>query len=332
MLLWLAGRAQYDFGDIEGVLKKNQKQLGGAAVVLVYKDSQTIYKKESMDFSARVQMPLGDCSEWLTAALVMTFVDQGQISLDDPVGKYLPIFNSYLKRYVTIRHCLSHTTGIENNKGILSKISQPKIYATLEEMVNAYAGKEISNNPGVEFSYGYIGPAIAARVLEVVGKKSFERLLSDRILHPLKMRQTSFFSDNGDAPNPSTGGIATPNDYMNFLVMILHKGVFEGKRILSEAAITEMQKSQFATLPVKYTPKAMEGSAYGLGEWIEEKDAAGNAVLVSCSGPGGPWAWIDKCRNYAALIFVRKPQSDPKKGVYTQVKAVIADKVQNNCR
>ena len=48
------------------------------------------------------------------------------------------------------------------------------------------------------------------------------------------------------------------NDYINFLSMILNKGMFEGKKILSEASVAEMQKPQFTTLPVKYIPKETE--------------------------------------------------------------------------
>ncbi len=42
-----------------------------------------------------------------------------KIESDDPVSKYLPIFDKYMKSYVTIRQCLAHTTGIENDKGIV---------------------------------------------------------------------------------------------------------------------------------------------------------------------------------------------------------------------
>ena len=253
----------------------------------------------------------------------MTLVDQGKISLDDPVSKYIPVLDKYMKSYITIRQCLAHTTGIDNAKGGLAKMMERKKYESLEEEANAIAAKEISNNPGKEFAYGSSGLNLAARVAEIVSKKSFDRLVQEKIIRPLKMRATTFTNDNGSAPNPSGGAQSTANDYMNFLIMILNKGVFEGKRILSEEAIAEMQKNHFPGLPVKFTPKAAEGFEYGLGEWIQEKDANGNATVVSSPGLFGTWPYIDKCRNYAAIIFVKTLLGEQKKDVYLQFKEAV---------
>ena len=206
LLFFQFSYAQTDFSNVDALLKQNQKLLGNGVVAMIYKDGKVIYQKElGEDFKAKTQAPIASCSKWLTAALVMIFVDEGKIKLDDPVSKYIPLFDKYMKSYVTIRQCLSHTTGIENEKGGLMKILQRKKYASLEEEVNAYAAKEISNNAGTEFHYGTIGINVAGRVLEVVSKKSFDRLIQDKLLRPLKMRATSFVDEGGNAPNPSGG-------------------------------------------------------------------------------------------------------------------------------
>ena len=83
------------------------------------------------------------------------------------------------------------------------------------------------------------------------------------------MRATNFVDDEGGSVNPSSGVKTTANDYINFLSMLLNKGMFEGKKILSEESIAEMQKPQFTSLPVKYLPKEVEGMRYGLGLWID---------------------------------------------------------------
>ncbi len=56
----------------------------------------------------------------------MTFVDQGKISLDDPVANYLPIYAKYAKSYLTIRHCLANTTGMADEKGGIEKFFSEK--------------------------------------------------------------------------------------------------------------------------------------------------------------------------------------------------------------
>lgn len=324
--------AQSDFSEADALLQKNQKMLGNNVVALVYKDGKIIHQKELGEFNAKTQVPIASSSKWLTAALVMMFVDEGKISLDDPVAKYLPVFNSYMKSYVTIRQCLAHTTGIENDKGSLLKIVQRKKYTTLEEEVNAYAAKEISNNAGTEFHYGTIGLNIAGRVLEVITKKTFDRIIVEKLLRPLKMRGTTFVDEGGNASNPSGGARSTANDYINFLSMILNKGMFEGKRILSEKAIEEMQKPQFTNLPVKFTPKLAEGLHYGLGEWIQEEDASGKSTVVSCPGLFGTWPYVDKCRNYAAIIFVKSILAEQKKDFALQFKGAVDQVVGGGCQ
>ena len=322
--------SQYDFSGVDQFLQRNQKALGNNVVALVYKDGKIIYKKEiGEDFTAKIQAPIASSSMWLTAAMVMTFVDQGKISLDDPVSKYIPLFNKYLKSYVTIRHCLSHTTGIDRESG-RGKPNSSK-FNTLEEEVNSIAGREISNNPGMEFFYGNYGLTIAARVCEIVGKKTFERLIQERITRPLKMRGTNFTNDNGKAPGPADGAQSTAADYMNFLIMILNKGMFDTKRVLSEAAVEEMQKIQATELPIKYTPKIAEGFNYGLGEWIMESDPSGKPISVGSPGLFGTWPYVSICRQYAAIIFVKSLLNDQKKDLSLQFKDLI-DEQMGECK
>jgi CubicO group peptidase (beta-lactamase class C family) len=332
LLFFQFSYSQTDFTQADAVLQKNQKLLGNGVVALVYKDGKIIYTKELGEFNAKTQAPIASCSKWLTAALVMQFVDEGKLNLDDPVNKYLPIFDKYMKSYVTIRQCLAHATGIESDKSLLKMIQRSGKYASLEEQVNAFAAKEISNNAGTEFHYGTIGLNIAGRVIEVITKKTFDRVIQEKLLRPLKMRATSFTNESGYAPNPSGGARSTANDYMNFLSMILNKGMFEGKKILSEKAIEEMQKPQFTNLPVKFTPKVAEGLHYGLGEWIQEEDAQGNSTVVSSPGLFGTWPYIDKCRNYAAIVFVKSLLSEQKKDIMMQFKGAVDEAIGGGCK
>src|SRR4030095_14450723 len=158
--------SQSGFTAIDDILQKNQKALGGDLVALAWKDGKLFYQKTMGEFTPKTAAPIASCSKWLTAALVMIFVDEGKLSLDDPIGKYLPIFEKYMKGYITIRNCLSHTTGIESDAIGIRTIIQRNRFASLEEEVNAIASKrEIVANPSKEFSYNNIGLNIAGRVL-----------------------------------------------------------------------------------------------------------------------------------------------------------------------
>jgi CubicO group peptidase (beta-lactamase class C family) len=324
---------QYNFSEVDDLLAKNQKLLGGDVIAMIYKDGKIVYKKElSKEFTVKTQAPIASCSKWLTAALVMMFVDEGKLSLDDPVIKYIPLFGSYSKKYITIRNCLSHTTGIHAEPPGLKSILQDKKFSTLEEEVNAFAKREIERNPGEMFFYSNVGLNIAGRILEIISKKTFDRLIQDRLLRPLKMRNTTFYIDYSQAFNPSGGALSSANDYMNFLTMILNKGVFEGKRILSEKAILEMQKMQTGNAVVKYAPKVAEGYNYGLGEWIVEPGTNGNAAVVSSPGLFGTFPLVDNCRGYACIFFVKTLLTEQKKELYVSLKEAIDQQIPATCK
>jgi len=324
LLIWLTPLAQpsktapSSSPEMDAFLTTNQKVFGNDIIAMAYQNGKLVYKKELEkeigDFNGRVQVPAGVASQWLVAATVMAYVDDGKISLDDKVSKYIPIFARYMKTYITIRNCLSFTTGIHADQPGPLKILEKSKYPDLETEVDAFASKrDIETNPGTQVFYSQIGPDIAARILEVVTKKTFDRCVQDKILRPCKMRSTSFTNDNGLVTNAADGAVTTANDYINFLGMLLNKGTFEGKKVLSEKSVAEMETIQFATIPVKYMPKEAAGLKLGLGCWVE------NGSLVTSLNTDGFWPYLDRSLNYAALLVPRKPL-EPKKELYVQFK------------
>lgn len=331
LLFFQLSMGQPNFSELDRKLENAKKELGGNAVAVIYKDGKIIYQKNLGEFNSKTQAPIASCSKWLTAALVMSFVDQGKLSLDDKVSKFLPIFIKYSKGYITIKDCLSHLTGIESEPLKLLSLFAGKKYATLEAEVNDFASKkEIQSNPGIEFRYSNIGLNIAGRVLEVMTKRSFEQLMQEYITRPLEMRSTNFSSFN--SMNPSGGAISTAGDYINFLSMILNKGVFKGKRILSEKAITEMQTSRTTPSMIKYAPKAAEGFNYGFGEWIMEADENGLGTVLGSPGLFGTWPMVDKCRGYACIFFTKGILGEEKKELYLSMKTSIDEQLKSTCK
>jgi CubicO group peptidase (beta-lactamase class C family) len=322
LLIWLHPMAQPSKSApssspaMDAFLTGNQKLFGNDFIALAYKDGKIVYKKEFEkemgDFNIRAQAPAGIASQWLVAATVMAYVDEGKISLDDKVSKYIPIFAKYMKSWITIRNCLSFTTGIHAEPPGPLKLLEKSKYPDLETEVDAFASKrDIETNPGTQVFFSQIGPDIAARVLEVVTKKTFDRCVSDKILRPCKMRGTSFTNENGFVNNAADGAITTANDYINFLGMLLNKGVFEGKQVLSEKSVAEMETIQFATIPVKYMPKEGTGLKLGLGCWID------NGGTITSLNMDGFYPYLARRHNYAALLIPRKPV-EPKKELYIQ--------------
>lgn len=315
LLIFQTAVAQ-DLGGLDAIIDKRQKEYKGKLAVMVWKDT-VLYQKYTGDLAANTQMNMGYASAWFTAALAMSFVDQGKISLDDPVTKYLPIFGKYAKSYLTIRHCLANTTGLSGDKAGMEKLFAKNKFETLEEMVNSYASsREIVNNPGEAFSYNAIGTNIVGRVLEVVGKKSFDRLMADKIFRPLKMKRSTFTSDR--VVNPAMGALSTANDYIIFLSMLLNKGTLNGKQILTEASVAELQKIQTGQAKIVSVPPLLQGYAYGLGNWIGE----GGHLFTSPGLPGG-WPYINTQKKYAAVVFGETKEKEENKELYSEVMELL---------
>lgn len=319
MLFLQAAFSQKNFGELEKAIESRKAILGNDLVVMLTSGDSIIYEKDHGDFNNKTVVPIASCSKWLTAALVMQMVDEGKISLDDKVSKYLPVFESYGKAYITIRHCLSHMTGIQSEGIRLLKLFERRKFNTLDEEVTEFAKKEIQNNPGVEFRYSNIGLNIAARVVEVVTKKKFDALIKQRLFTPLGMRHTTFSTLDGSAPNPSGGAKSTAADYTKFLQMLLANGKYGDKQIISEASIAEMRKVQITKEQIKYAPKAAEGFLYALGSW----SLPGDAQVLACPGLFGTWPMVDFSRGYACIFFVKSFLGEQKADAYLELKKVI---------
>jgi CubicO group peptidase (beta-lactamase class C family) len=331
LLFFQAGFAQYNFHDLDQEWQARQKLLGKDAVIMLSNKDTIIYKKESGDFNAKTVAPIASCSKWLTAALVMQFVDEGKLSLDDKIGKWLPEFDRYGKSFITIRLCLSHGTGIKDEGSLLKKLQDRRKYSSLEEEVNSFAAKDIRVNAGQDFWYGNIGLNIAGRILEIISRKKFDVLIKQKLFAPLTMRRTSFTTMDASAINPSGGAVSTAEEYMKFLMMLLNKGKYGDKQILTEESVETLRQVQTGSVKIAYAPKAAEGFGYALGSWVvEEKD--GKATALASPGLFGTWPMLDFCRGYAYIVFVKNLLGEERADAHMGLKKVIDEQMPSACR
>lgn len=358
LLLLQPAFSQYNWTALDKKLEDNQKLLGNNVVCMLWKGDSLVYKKEMGDFNSQTQAPIASCSKWLTAALVMQFADEGKLTLDDKVAKYIPEFDKNGKADITIRQCLCHMTGIADDKNFLKRILERRKFASLEEEVSSFAKREMRAAPGSDFWYGNVGLNIAGRVLEIISKKKFEVLIKTKLFTPLGMTKTTFTDEKGGPVNPSGGARSTAEDYMKFLVMILNKGKYNGQQILSENAVNEMMQVQDKPEQIKYAPKAAEGYTYALGSWVVEQTEKTELLLdgkplnkpnvpynpnvvtkitataTSLASPGlfGTWPMIDFCRGYVYICFVKKFLGDQRAEVHKEVKKIIDEQISSLCK
>jgi len=166
---------------------------------------------------------IASMSKAMTASAVMMLVDEGKISLDDPVEKYLPVFMGQMvlaaadatrgsaqastesdsarkenasaklettKHPITIREILSHTSGLpfssKREVGALDVLP-------LKMAVMSYAAEPLQSQPGTQYSYSNEGINTAARIVEVVSGMPFEDFMQQRLFSPLGMKDTTFW-------------------------------------------------------------------------------------------------------------------------------------------
>ena len=295
--------SQGKFDEVARLLKSKRSVLGGNVCMLVSQNNEIVFEQNLGDYNRNTPVRIASCSKWLTAALIATFIDEGRISPDDSLGKFLPVFSSYGKGSITIGQCMSHTTAIESGEITFRSLLERRKFKSLEDELNSFVAKPTMGEPGKVFAYGNIGLNIVGHILEIISHKDFETLFQERIAKPLGMKNTSFSDDK--VVNPSGGAVSTPMDYMNFMNMLLNKGVFNGKRILGTEVISQMQRIRTENVNVIYRPAEAKFLDYGWGEWILERNAVGESTVLSSPGLFGTYPWIDIQRNYAAIIFVK---------------------------
>ncbi len=332
LLFFQVVNSQSRWSELDEALLANQKLLGNNISVMIADKDSLLFKKDLGDFNSKTLAPVASSSKWLTAALVMVLVDEGKLSLDEPVVRYIPEFEKYFKNYITLRHCLSHMTGISDEGGFLKRFFQRKKFNSLEEEVNSFASREIRANPGTDFWYGNIGLNIAGRVIEVVTKRRFDLVIKQRLFNPLAMRRTSFTTMDGSVINPSGGAQSTAEDYMKFLQMLLNKGKVGDKQVLSQESVEELMKLQTAEIKVGYAPESAKGYGYALGSWVIEEGKNGTANALASPGLFGVWPLIDFCRGYAYLVFVKNLLGEERAEAHKELKAIVDKQLPDKCQ
>ncbi len=375
LLLFQFSNAQ-NFSGVDNWLDNNISELGGRAVVLIYKDGKIIYSKEQNEISRKqkfgakwlakktgkeadlnnftvdTKQRIASCSKWLTAALAMTFVDEGNLNLEDTIGKFLPVMTAHNKGKIKVWQCFSHLTGIKqvgvaatmngsdddsgdepekklSLKEKLKKFKNKKDngWNTMQEAIDSIAYAPMEGEPGKTFHYGNAGLQIIAAILEKLSNKDFETIFQERIAKPLQMNNTDF--GNVKVPLAAGGAYSTPNDYLNFLKMILNEGKFNGKQILSKQSIIDMQKNcVLQDTKVVYSPTEAGNWGYGFGEWVMD-DATENKRSNAITSPGlfGTFPWVDNGKKYCAILFTFNIKSKGRHERYTELKKLVDDAI-----
>jgi CubicO group peptidase (beta-lactamase class C family) len=136
-----------------------------------------------------------------TTTAILLLADEGALAVDDPVSKYLPVFAERGKEAITLRHLLTHTSGLKPWRAFHELLLE-KERRTGERLIGTPAGRESVidrilrsgpvHEPGAAAVYGDLDFIVLGAVIEAVTRQSLDDFCSERIFRPLAMNDTFF--------------------------------------------------------------------------------------------------------------------------------------------
>jgi CubicO group peptidase (beta-lactamase class C family) len=285
-------------------------------------------------------------SKPVTAMAVMRLVDQGRITLDDPVQKYLPEFTGDGRERITVRNLLSHSSGLPDM--LPDNIELRKRHAPLKDFVSGALRTPLLFPPGTRVSYQSMGILLASEIVERVSGTSLDRFLQREVFGPLKMRHSSMgigkrkIEDTVQCDLPARGELrmqdadaswnwnssywrnlgvpwggmhTTVGDINRLLQAMLEKG----RPILKPALGESMIANQNPQLD----------KPWGLGWAVGENalyDGASPKVFGH-SGSTGTLCWADPDRKLTFVLFTNRPLDNDPGQFLRQVAKAVSDSV-----
>lgn len=290
---------------------------------------------------------------------IMMLVEDGLLVLSEPVAKFIPEFARQkvgvenhgklelvdVQRPMTVQDLLRHTSGITYDHTGNSMVQQLYRESRLRsrKITNAEHAAMVAElplicQPGAEWNYSR-STDILGRIIEVVSGKTLGAYLTERILAPLQMAETAFFTGEENAtrlaeafptdpwsgedvklfnmlekPAMESGGgglVSTTMDYARFCQMLLGKGTLDGARIIGRKTL-ELMASDHLSPHVKINGELVPpGHGFGLGFAVRRQAGIapflGSAGQFFWSGMAGTFFWIDPQEDLFAVFMMQGP-------------------------
>lgn len=343
-------RVSVDRGDVPG------------AVVLVVSPEGVLYHEAfgRQDAARGVAMRtdtifrIASMTKPLTSLVALMLIEEGRLGLDDEVGRYLPAWKAPAvitsvdaagrattrpaTTPITIRHLLTHTSGIGY------AWSHPSLAAIQQAAGTADLDLPLVNEPGERWMYG-ASTRVLGHVIETIAGTPIDAVLAERLTGPLGMVDTGFAvtaaqqarlvtihqrldgrlteQPNGAVFPPSVRGdgglVSTAADYGRFLRMLLNAGMHDGRRIAPASAIGAMTTNHLGARTVerqvaadrmrsKPYPLGAGADTWGLGFQLAARSPdplARSEGSYSWAGINNTHFWVDPVRRVAVVVLAQ---------------------------
>lgn len=198
------------------------EEVPGMAVA-VAQDGKIIFRKNygQSDIEMNVEVNdstifnLASITKQFTAATIMRLIDQGKISLDDPITKFFPDYPTN-GNIVTVHHLLNHTSGTKTYT--LNNAELPGWYSldlSYQQMMGLWGNKPFDFKPGENYDYNNWGYYLLGQIIEIVTGKPWSQYGEPELLKPLGLNKTIFAHQTRIVPQRAKGYIHQKDSIIN---------------------------------------------------------------------------------------------------------------------
>ena len=191
----------------EHILNELQKARIPNAAIAIIKDGEVSYILK--DSSKDSLFQIASVAKNFTAFGILLLEDNGLLSVDDPVSKFLPWFEvNYQGKPVppediTIGNLIHHTSGFTSHEGHFASVSDLK---TTDELIRQIIGSELKFYPSEQFVYGNINYVLLGFIIEAVSGQSYDEYMTQNILNPLGLYNTFTNPERAHGTGLTAGG------------------------------------------------------------------------------------------------------------------------------
>ncbi len=147
---------------------------------------------------------IGSITKQFTSAAILLLEERGKLAIDDPVKTYLSDAPAAWNR-ITLRHLLTHTSGIPDFINSPGFARMQPFAATPEELVAHFRGEPLEFEPGSQFSYSNSGYILLSYLIEKLSGDSYERFIRQNLFAPLGMNDSGYDSNSAVLPHRAAG-------------------------------------------------------------------------------------------------------------------------------
>ena len=199
----------------EAILDAHYNSLFGedtpGASILVARDGEILYHKgfgnadmgNSVPFTPNTHSRIGSITKQFTASAVLKMMEEGIITLDDRLSKFIPGFPRGDE--VTVHHLLTHTSGIQSYTNKQEFTDKLLAETTNEEIINFIRDDEYNFDPGDSWLYNNSGYIILSHIIEKLTEKSLDEHLKETLFEPLGMKDTGIYKNRDILKNEAYG-------------------------------------------------------------------------------------------------------------------------------